>query len=77
MKVITPLGMAASVEAIEARSQQDSHERQALQRQLEEAEYAAQRAFEQYDRVDARNRLVAAELEQLSALGARLVRMRK
>ncbi len=64
LKVITPLGMAASVQAIETRSQQDSHERQALKRQLEETEYAAQRAFEQYDRVDARNRLVAAELEQ-------------
>ena len=43
---------------------QDADERQALERQLEEVEYAAHRAFEQYDEVDACNRLVAAELEQ-------------
>ena len=64
LKVISPLGMAASVQAIESRSQQDTDERQALERQLQEAEYAAHRAFEQYDEVDARNRLVAVELEQ-------------
>ena len=34
----------------------------ALQRQLEQSEYEARRAFEQYDEVDPRNRLVADEL---------------
>jgi hypothetical protein len=33
-------------------------------RQLEQLEYEARRAFEQYDEVDPRNRLVAAELER-------------
>ena len=64
LRVISPLGMAASLQAIESGSQATSDERQALERQLQEAEYAACRAFEQYDEVDPRNRLVATELEQ-------------
>ncbi len=61
--VLSPLGIEASLEAI--RRLQDHHleRRSLLEKQVEEAEYAAQRAFEQYDRVDARNRLVAADLE--------------
>jgi hypothetical protein len=35
-----------------------------LTRQLEQLEYETRRAFEQYDEVDPRNRLVAAELER-------------
>jgi DNA invertase Pin-like site-specific DNA recombinase len=64
LAVIAPLGLQASLEAVErlARSQPD--ERAALERQLEEAEYEVQRAFEQYDEVDPRHRLVAAELER-------------
>jgi hypothetical protein len=38
--------------------------RQAIQRRLEQLEYEASRAFEQYDEADPRNRLVAAELER-------------
>lgn len=64
LKVLSPLGLRASIEAIETLSRQDSDERNALQRQLEEAEYDARRAFEQYDEVDPRNRLVAEELER-------------
>ena len=64
LRVISPLGMAASLHAVESCSQATSDERRALERQLQEAEYAARRAFEQYDEVDPRNRLVAAELEQ-------------
>jgi DNA invertase Pin-like site-specific DNA recombinase len=64
LEVISPLGMRASLRAVEMRSREGSDERQALERQLQEAEYEAHRAFEQYDEVDPRNRLVAAQLEQ-------------
>ncbi len=64
LRVLSPLGMRASVEAIERRRSADDERRQALRLQLRQFEYEAQRAFEQYDEVDARNRLVAAELER-------------
>jgi hypothetical protein len=64
LRVISPMGMRASLQAMEERAQPAAGARQALARQLEEAEYAARRAFEQYDEVDPRHRLVAAELEQ-------------
>ena len=64
LKLITPLGLEASLKAIEELSVSDQAQRTALSRQLEQLEYEAQRAFEQYDAVDARNRLVAVELER-------------
>ncbi|MCG8417729.1 MAG: hypothetical protein MJE77_07265 [Proteobacteria bacterium] len=36
-----------------------------LERRVEQLDYEAKRAFEQYDEVDPRNRLVAADLERL------------
>ena len=64
LEVISPLGIEASLEAIEhLRSKQDERHAARL-RKLEQLEYEAQRAFEQYDEVDPRNRLVASELEQ-------------
>jgi DNA invertase Pin-like site-specific DNA recombinase len=61
--VVSPLGIEASIEA--ARLLESTHDdrRALLAKQLEQAEYDARRAFEQYDVVDARNRLVAATLE--------------
>jgi hypothetical protein len=56
--------MRASVEAIERRRSATDERREALALQLRQLEYEAQRAFEQYDEVDPRNRLVASELEQ-------------
>ena len=64
LKVISPLGVAASLRAIEELSAGDTTQRAALLRRLEALEYEARRAFEQYDVVDARNRLAAAELER-------------
>src|SRR5205085_8796752 len=64
LKVISPLGVAASLKAIEELSASDTAQRLALSRKLEALQYEAQRAFEQYDVVDARNRLAAAELER-------------
>ncbi len=63
-KVISPLGVAASLDAIDELTSCEDERRDALVRQLEQFEYEAQRAFEQYDEVDARNRLAAAELER-------------
>jgi hypothetical protein len=54
----------ASLEALDRMRLEGSAKRRALERQLEQAEYEAQRAFEQYDEVDPRNRLVADELER-------------
>jgi DNA invertase Pin-like site-specific DNA recombinase len=62
--VLSPLGVRASLEALEHLAGKDRARRDTLRRHLEQAEYEAQRAFEQYNTVDARNRLVAAELER-------------
>src|ERR1700747_3591214 len=64
LTVISPLGVAASLKAIEELKAGDTAQRAALSRKLQALEYEAQRAFEQYDVVDARNRLAAAELER-------------
>ncbi len=64
LKVISPSGVEASLNAIDRLSSSGDEHSDALVRQLEQLEYEAQRAFEQYDAVDARNRLAAAELEQ-------------
>lgn len=64
LKVLSPLGVQASLQALDRLCGANEDQRQALARQLEQAEYEALRAFEQYDQVDPRNRLVAAELEQ-------------
>ena len=64
LKVISHFGVEASLRAIEEMSAGDAAQRATLSRQLEQLEYEAKKAFEQYDAVDARNRLAAAELER-------------
>ena len=64
LKAISHLGVEASLRAIQELSAGDVAQRAALSNQLEQLEYEAQKAFEQYDAVDARNRLAAAELER-------------
>jgi DNA invertase Pin-like site-specific DNA recombinase len=64
LKVISHFGLEASLRAIEEMSAGDAAQRATLSRQLEQLEYEAKKAFEQYDAVDARNRLAAAELER-------------
>jgi len=64
LQVISPLGVEASLQALEELSAGDTAERAALSRKLQQLEYEAKKAFEQYDAVDARNRLVAGELER-------------
>ena len=64
LNAVSPLGVAASVAAIEQLSDKGSDRRAALTRQLQQCEYEAQRAFDQYNQVDPSNRLVAEVLEQ-------------
>ena len=62
--MIAPLGLEASLRALEELSAGGAAQRAALSRQLEQLVYEAKKAFEQYDAVDARNRLAASELER-------------
>jgi hypothetical protein len=64
LKVISRFGVEASLKAIDELSSGDAAQRATLTNKLEQLEYEAKRAFEQYDVVDARNRLAAAELER-------------
>src|SRR5438105_3824094 len=64
LKVISPLGVEASLKALEELSAGDAAQRATLSNKLEQLEYDTKKAFEQYDAVDARNRLVASELER-------------
>jgi hypothetical protein len=64
LQVISPLGVDASLRALEELSVGDAAQRIALISKLEQLEYEARKAFEQYDSVDARNRLAAGELER-------------
>jgi len=64
LRALAPLGVRASLAVIERASSLDDERRRLLESQLEQLRYESKRAFEQYDEVDARNRLVAAELEQ-------------
>lgn len=63
LRVISPLGVRASLQALDQCSRADDEPREALLLQLKQLEYEAARAFEQYNEVDPRNRLVANELE--------------
>src|SRR5499433_949266 len=64
LKVIAPLGLEASLRALEELTAGGNAQSAALSSKLEQLEYEAKKAFEQYDAVDARNRLVAGELER-------------
>lgn len=64
VRVLSPLGVRASVEALERLGSEQDERRGAMAREVEQLEYEARRAFEQYNEVDARNRLVALELER-------------
>jgi hypothetical protein len=64
VRVVSPFGVRASLEALDQLGCEQEQRRRALQRQLEQMEYEAARAFEQYNAVDPRNRLVAPELER-------------
>lgn len=64
VQVISPHGLEASIAALEKLTSQDEARRNALERQLQQVRYEAERAFAQYDQADPRNRLVCEVLEQ-------------
>ena len=64
LHVISPVGIEASLRAIDRLTRGEDGRLQMLKRQLQQLEFDAHRAFEKYNEVDPRNRLVAAELER-------------
>jgi len=64
LRVLQPLGLEASLQAIDRCADEDDAKRRHLQLALEQARFEASRARRQYDTVDPENRLVAAELER-------------
>ena len=63
LTVVGPGAIAAAVSAETEAAQRRDQVREALERDLEAARFAADRAFRQYDAADPANRLVAGELE--------------
>ena len=63
LTVVGPGAIAAAVSAETEATQRRDQVRAALERDLEAARFAADRAFRQYDAADPANRLVAGELE--------------
>ena len=64
LAVASPQGVQASLVAIAQLQGDGSDQRAALERQLQQARYEAERAFAQYDQVEPGNRLVCEVLEQ-------------
>ena len=64
LRVLKPLGIEASLKAIEAQSGTTSAAERQLELSLQQARYEAAHARRQYDAVDPANRLVAGELER-------------
>lgn len=64
LQVISPLGIEASLLAIDELTADTRDRLTLLQRQRQQLEFESQRAFEQYNEVDPRNRLAAEELER-------------
>ena len=63
LEAISPLTLEASIQAAQSYENYRSDHIQCLQLQIQQVEYEAMRAFEQYDQVDPRYRLVASQLE--------------
>lgn len=63
LKVVEPFALDASFKAIEDLNKEVEGEKQLLQLELQNAEYKAERAYRQYNKVDPENRLVIAQLE--------------
>jgi DNA invertase Pin-like site-specific DNA recombinase len=64
LRVVQPAAIEAAILASEQQSQKEDQVVQALQRDLQAAQYAAARAQKQFDAADPENRLVADELER-------------
>ncbi len=64
LRVVKPAALEAAILASSDEARRRDEVLEALQRDLEAARYAANRAWKQYDASDPENRLVTAELEQ-------------
>ena len=64
LRLLSPLGIKASVEAVAMREDDVAETRRQVELALTQARYEADLARRQYDAVDPQNRLVAAELER-------------
>ena len=64
LRTVRPLSVEAAIEAAEQNEREKSQEFETARLQVQAAQYEADRAFEQYNLVDPRNRLVAATLEE-------------
>jgi len=63
LRVLSSYGMKASIQAEKELSSEDGAKIKVFEQKIKQLEYENSRAFEQYNEVDPRNRLVAAELE--------------
>ena len=63
LRALAPLSMQAAAAALEQSEEESSQRLESLRLGVDAAQYAADRAFEQFDLVDPRNRLVASTLE--------------
>lgn len=63
LETCQPLGIEASIQALNGKGAEQDQKRRMLELALERARYEVDRARRQYDAVDPANRLVAAELE--------------
>ncbi len=64
LKAISPFGIQASQKAMKQINSKSSDHSKVIKKQIRQVEYETMRAFEQYNEVDPRNRLVALELEK-------------
>lgn len=64
LDAISPHGIQASLRAMKTLNKGVEDKRALLRQQVQQLEYEVHRAFEQYNEVDPRNRLVASELER-------------
>jgi DNA invertase Pin-like site-specific DNA recombinase len=63
LDALSPLGMEASILAVERLEEKNSDVKKQLELALKQARYEAQRAERQYNSVEPENRLIASELE--------------
>ena len=64
LEVLSPLGIEASLQALDELQVTQSEKLRILRLELEQLDYEVQRAFDQYNQVDPRYRLAAEELER-------------
>lgn len=64
IQALSPLGIEAAIKAIDQLDETGQQKTNVLARRAEQLQYEAQRAFDQYDQADPKNRRVTAELER-------------